>query len=257
MLSVIIPAYRAQNFIVETIASLKNQTMMVNMEIIVVIDGCEATRDAVQHLHGEDCKIYYCPNNMGRYTASNTGVALSSGDELLMFDSDDLGKPHLLETIEKNKQGVDLIRFGYQRFQDTWDKVYKHGNEHGVIRKDLFDLKPRRILYKPSTHCANGILWMRKTVWLALGGYKNWKCSSDTEFLKRFSLTSFEEKRILEPLFLYRQHGGSLTNTINMKQRYLYHKQMNDKNYGKQDIVIKPEINSGYFLHQQPQYPST
>ena len=94
LVSVIVCAYNAQDFIAETLDSLLAQTWP-RVEILVVDDG--STDGTAAIVQGYAPKVHYLHQaNMGSSAARNTGVAASTGELLCFFDADDLMPPERL-----------------------------------------------------------------------------------------------------------------------------------------------------------------
>lgn len=100
LISVIIPAYNAQRWIMQSCASVMAQTYQ-NLELIVVNDGSgdgtygileEIAKDhsAVRVIHKE---------NGGVCRARNTGLDAAQGDYVAFLDADDLMVPDALEKL--------------------------------------------------------------------------------------------------------------------------------------------------------------
>lgn len=112
--SVIIPTYNRQNFIIESALSVINQTYK-NFELIVVDDGStDETEKKVTRLikFYKDYRIIYkkFDENRGPAFARNRGAEIAKGEYIAFLDSDDLWlKNKLKEQINfmKKKQLFD------------------------------------------------------------------------------------------------------------------------------------------------------
>lgn len=135
LVSVIIPAFNAEKWIVETLTSVTNQTWNP-LEVIVIDDG---STDATSEL----IKTYF-PNvlcirqeNAGQASARNRAVTESSGEYLAFLDSDDLWLPEKIESqmrlINKNSD-VSLVFCDYESFGK---ESCLHGFERGPILNTL------------------------------------------------------------------------------------------------------------------------
>ncbi len=104
MISVIIPAHNEEEYILQTIASVKKQSWK-EKEIIVVCDGCtDRTFDIVKK---EVEKVAIVRRRGGPAIAKNEGAKLAKGDILVFLDADTLMSPTLLENIARvTKDGV-------------------------------------------------------------------------------------------------------------------------------------------------------
>ncbi|MET4481487.1 glycosyltransferase family 2 protein [Bradyrhizobium sp. F1.13.3] len=94
LVSVIVPAFNAENTIRETISSALNQTHR-NLEVIVVDDGStDQTRGIAAHLVQDDPRVRYVyKDNGGVASARNRGIAEAQGKFIATLDADDLWYP--------------------------------------------------------------------------------------------------------------------------------------------------------------------
>lgn len=95
LVSVIIPAYNAENLIRRAIDSVFSQTYK-NFELIVIDDG---STDSTKYLLKEhyDKLIYLYQDNAGASSARNNGILYSKGELIAFLDSDDLWYPEKLQ----------------------------------------------------------------------------------------------------------------------------------------------------------------
>ena len=103
MISVILPIYHVENYIVKCLDSLINQTYK-DIEIICVND---CTQDnsitIVKEYQKKDSRIHLINHeeNLGLGGARNTGIHAAKGDYLVFIDSDDYLAPTMLENLYK------------------------------------------------------------------------------------------------------------------------------------------------------------
>lgn len=102
MISVIIPAFNAEEFIVRSITSALNQTYQ-DIEIIVVNDG---STDSTQAIVETLCKSHKQINllnteNRGVSCARNTGIDNAKGEFISFLDADDELLPDALTNMHK------------------------------------------------------------------------------------------------------------------------------------------------------------
>jgi len=94
--SVIIPAYNVERFIVQAIDSVLNQTIS-ELEIIVVNDGSEdGTNKAVEQFDDVRIRMIFKENG-GCASARNAGVKIARGNFISFLDGDDYWLPDKLE----------------------------------------------------------------------------------------------------------------------------------------------------------------
>ncbi|SNB69452.1 MULTISPECIES: glycosyltransferase [unclassified Pseudomonas] len=100
-ISVVMPAYNAQDFIETALRSLLAQSWS-NLEIIVVDDcSTDATVERVSAMASEDARIVLLkhPMNRGAYAARNTALKHATGTFVVNHDSDDWSHPQRLELM--------------------------------------------------------------------------------------------------------------------------------------------------------------
>lgn len=140
LVSVIIPVYKAERFIKQTINSVINQTYK-NIEIIIV-DDCSPDKSADIIL--EMAKIYSqikyfkLDVNSGAAVARNKGIEVSEGQYIAFLDSDDSWKP---SKIEKE---IELLREKNGKFAFTAIEMI---DEEGKIIKSKRKIR-EKIDYK-------------------------------------------------------------------------------------------------------------
>ncbi len=89
LVSIIIPAYRAEAYIAETLEAVVNQSH-ANIEAFVVDDGSnDATVDIAQGYASERLRVI-SQHNSGACVARNRGLSLSKGKYVQFLDADDV-----------------------------------------------------------------------------------------------------------------------------------------------------------------------
>lgn len=101
LVSVVMPAYNATEFIREAIDSVRRQTVQ-DWELIVVDDGSvDDTRQIVEAYARQDPRIHLVcnPENLGTAGTRNRGMDVSRGQYVALLDSDDYWQPTFLEKM--------------------------------------------------------------------------------------------------------------------------------------------------------------
>lgn len=99
--SVVMPAYNSEQFIVEAIDSVLGQTFS-DLELIVVDDGSkDGTADLVRIIAAQDKRVkLLVQENSGRPSiARNRGIELATGEYIAFLDSDDYWFPMRVEKM--------------------------------------------------------------------------------------------------------------------------------------------------------------
>jgi glycosyltransferase involved in cell wall biosynthesis len=131
LVSVIVPAYNAAQFIERTLRSAMAQTY-TRLEILVVNDGStDQTGSIVQSLAGEDPRIrQIAMANRGVAHARNNGIAQSKGEFLAFLDADDLWHPTKVELQVASLCGDHGMQFSasyaFHRTIDVSDRIVAH-----------------------------------------------------------------------------------------------------------------------------------
>ena len=101
MISVILPAYNASNYIAESINSILNQTYE-DFELIIVNDGSkDQTAEIVNSFKDSRIKLVNNDSNMGIVFSLNKAIAISVGKFIARMDSDDIAmQDRLAKQIE-------------------------------------------------------------------------------------------------------------------------------------------------------------
>lgn len=94
LISVIIPTYNRQAYLVEAVESVLAQSYSP-LELIVIDDGSTDSTDQAMHRYAPTVR-YHWQTNQGVSTARNQGIALAQGEYLAFLDSDDLWTPDKL-----------------------------------------------------------------------------------------------------------------------------------------------------------------
>jgi len=95
-ISIIIPAYNAAATILETIASVQQQTYL-DFELIVINDGStDRTLELLQNIKDERLRTFSYENG-GLSTARNRGISHANGEFIAFLDADDLWTTDKLE----------------------------------------------------------------------------------------------------------------------------------------------------------------
>ena len=92
MISVIVPIYNIEKYLLRCIRSLSSQTNQ-NVEFILVDDGStDHSGELVDHINDSRFKIFHT-SNRGLSAARNFGIKKASGDWIMFVDGDDYVSP--------------------------------------------------------------------------------------------------------------------------------------------------------------------
>ena len=120
MVSIIVPVFNAEKFIVQTIECVQNQTYN-NWELLLVADGCEDKSEELIEQHSiatgdKRVQLLRQSENLGAAQARNRGIKEAKGRYIAFLDSDDLWMPQKLEKQLRfmEKKDVAFSFTGYE-----------------------------------------------------------------------------------------------------------------------------------------------
>ena len=126
--TVIIPAYNAEKYLVKAIDSVRKQTL-AELEILIIDDGStDKTPLILQQKKMEDNRIEVIthPKNLGLGEARNTGIQKASGTYLFFLDSDDYLHLNFLESLyeKAKKEQLDILQAQFLSHKNQQKEVY-------------------------------------------------------------------------------------------------------------------------------------
>ena len=184
MVSIIVPVYRAQAYIAETIEMVRKQTYH-NWELILVDDA--SPDDSAKLIQGmidekgtetERIRLIRKEKNEGAAKARNTGITLAQGRYIAFLDADDIWFPDKLEkelAFMKQKQAgfaFTAYEFGDENAKGTGKTVtvperltYRKALSRTVIFTTtvIFDTKviPEELIRMPEVESEDTATWWK------------------------------------------------------------------------------------------------
>lgn len=123
LISIIIPVYNVEKYLLECLKSVSNQSYE-NIEIIAVNDGSKDTSLEIlnDYTKTESRLRIIDQKNQGLSGARNSAIKIAKGEYLIFLDSDDYIKKELIEEVYKKvvATNADIVVYGY-------DKIYENG----------------------------------------------------------------------------------------------------------------------------------
>lgn len=217
MISVIIPAYNASEFIEETIDSVISQSFK-DWELIIVNDGSKDNSVEVIKNKIRDHQNMSLINkkNGGVSSARNLGFEHARGEFLAFLDADDIWSEDFLQcgidSLSKNSDAglvyTDLIIIDEKNISSNQVKKGKSGE----ILDDLL-LWEDHVISPPS-----GMI-VRRSVINRVGQFdEQLSNNADQDFYMRVS-AKYPIERIDRPLLRYRVHDNNMHSNIKVLER--------------------------------------
>lgn len=212
-LSIIITAYKAQEFIEECLDSIQNQNYFKyndNYEILLGIDACESTLNKVNEIRSKykNLKVFYATENGGTYRMRNSLWIRAKYENLLFFDSDDVMPKEFIGNIMKEHSKYDVIRYRLKMFKDGQNK-----NENVRI----------------TSWCSHGSIFIKKQIMQRVGGYSDERISMDMELNRRLTGLRYNILQSQTIFYWYRESDNQLTKAKTTSMKSLKRKEVNDK----------------------------
>lgn len=125
-ISIIIPVYNVENYIVHCLDSILSQTF-TDFELLLIDDGStDHSGHICDEYAGKDNRVLvsHKPNG-GVSTARNAGIRQARGEYLCFIDPDDWVEPCYLETLVKEADHYDIVYFGFVcEYSDGYSQSY-------------------------------------------------------------------------------------------------------------------------------------
>ncbi|MGO9775467.1 MAG: glycosyltransferase family 2 protein [Terracidiphilus sp.] len=208
-ISVIMPVYNEERFLVEAIVSILAQTWR-DFELIILDDGSQdRTREIAQSYALRDARVRVVSHpNMGVAATLNRGFALAANEWVAVMHADDVMMPNRLE-----RQLAFLDAHPELDVASSW---IKHINSEGRIiargESPLITHQAVQALYQCNelVGFSHPAAILRKSAVLSAGGYRpQFRVNEDIDLWNR--LLEHGYKILVQPEFLlkYRIHSGS------------------------------------------------
>ena len=211
--SIVIPAYNAEQYLGETIESVLAQTFD-DFELLIIDDGStDNTAEIVRNYSFKDNRVKLrSQQNQGVSIARNTGIKLAKGEYIAFLDSDDKWLPNKLAVhIEHFNQDSNLgASFGKVEFLTSDGQLTGH-----LSNSLLTGIKPEYLLYENPTITTSNIV-VRREVFEQVGGFdEQISYSEDLEWLLRLACyDTWKIEGIAEVLTQYRTSQNSLSSDL-------------------------------------------
>lgn len=199
-IDVIIPLYNGEDFILDTIKSVENNTFK-DFNIIVVDDGSKDNSSKIVRNLAKNYEniLYFYKENSGVSSARNYGIERSNSKYLCFLDADDLHNPLFLEKLyEKiSLKDSDLCLCGYNQLID--EKIYPKKTR--FIKNDFLT---NYLITKNKFHIS--CFMIKRDIILAnkIKFFENTSYGEDIEFLSKVIKHSKNIELVKEYLTYYR-----------------------------------------------------
>ncbi|UCF44277.1 MAG: glycosyltransferase, partial [Planctomycetota bacterium] len=215
LVSVIMPAYNAAEYIAEAIESVLIQNHR-NFELIIVDDGStDNTKDIVAGFKNDKIKYFY-KQNAGPSSARNLAIKRAKGQYIMPLDSDDMMTPDFiarhLQEFEKHPE-ADLV------YSDVL-LIDVGSNPIRVMKKPEY--QDRRHMIRDLLRAGHPIvpfrLGIRKSVFDKIGFYdEKLMVAEDYDMMRRFVKHGLKAHHLPGALHMRRMTSSSLSRNFSLE----------------------------------------
>lgn len=161
--SIIMATYNREQFIVESLISIQNQTFL-DWECLIIDDGgTDNTRAVIDSIIAKDSRFQYSkrPNSYikGLPGCRNYGLDLAKGEYIIFFDDDDIAHPQNLECCveELANQDISFCRYIREVFVGDFHYIFDYSNTYTSFNIDKKDIE--RMLNNEIQFNSCAVMW--------------------------------------------------------------------------------------------------
>jgi len=210
LVSILIPAFKAQEWIGDTLRSAIAQTWP-NKEIIVVDDGSpDGTAEAARRFSSQGVQVF-TQQNQGAAAARNMAFSLSHGDYIQWLDADDLLSPKKIssqmDVLGENPDKRTLVSSGWGQF------MYRYHHAKFIptdLWRDLTAVEWMQIAMEQNLHMQTATWLVSRELTEAAGPWNTKLLGDDDgEYFGRIMMQSSRIRFAPEAKVFYRASGAS------------------------------------------------
>lgn len=220
LISVIVPIYKVEEYLLDCVKSIRCQTYK-NLEIILVDDGSpDRCPDICDKLASEDTRIKVIhKSNGGLSDARNSGINAATGEYILFIDSDDYwinnhSISDLVICLNENPES-EIIFFGRTTF--CGNKTYITNAPHPKNINNKEKTQALTALLCESDFISSACQKLIKASLLKDNNlyFEKGMLSEDLDWSIRLYLVATKYGSVYSPFYGYRKREGSITQSFN------------------------------------------
>jgi|AntAceMinimDraft_17_1070374.scaffolds.fasta_scaffold03646_6 glycosyltransferase involved in cell wall biosynthesis len=216
LISVIIPAYNCDKYILESLNSILYQSYS-NIELLIADDAStDNTRKIIDALKDSRIKTYHNKTNKGYLKTCNILLSKAKGELIAFQDADDISD---LNRFKKqidylNKDlSIDVLGTNAIIINSNGDILYKTEWEKNV-NKAIFNFK---------FHFSTNSWLFKRNVYDQIGGYnKYFKIGFEDFYWAALIAEKYKIINMDEHLYFYRKHKNSISSKNKKKLLFYY-----------------------------------
>lgn len=212
LVSVVLPVYNGEKYLMEAINSILAQTFE-NFELIIIDDGsADNSRQILRSYERLDPRVrVLVRENRGLVTTLNESIDMARGEWIARMDQDDIALPHRLERQLKwlKTSQADIAGSWVQRFGTSDKRVLKLCQTDEAIKMEM-------LFCSPFAHPA---VMMRTELVKQLRYDITCEKAEDYDLWERAAEAGWKMTNVQEVLLLYRVHAAQISTKTALQQQ--------------------------------------
>ena len=217
LISVIVPIYNTEKYLVECVESIREQTYS-NIEIILVDDGStDASIEICDEFSKKDSRVrVFHKENEGSAVAKNFGIQQSKGEYIILVDSDDIVSDKMIEVLYTHikEKNADIAIGNYYIYDESDKNFYfyvtdKDFSVEELAIQEIMNLQAGDWRFNRSAFILPTCKLIKKELFKEVQ-FSNGRRFDDEATMHRFYLLASKIIFINDNLYRYRQRSGSI-----------------------------------------------
>lgn len=217
LISVIVPIYNTEKYLVECVESIRKQTYS-NIEIILVDDGSmDASIEICDEFAEKDSRVrVFHKENEGVAVARNFGIQQSNGQYVVIVDSDDVAVDKMIEVLytQIKENDADIAVGNYYIYDESDGNFYYYITEADycvevLSPQELIDRQAGAWKWNSTAFMLTTFKLYKKVLFDDVS-FTHGRRFDDEASTHRLFLRSKKTVFVNDNLYLYRRRSGSI-----------------------------------------------
>ena len=220
LISVIVPIYNTEKYLVECVESLRKQTYS-NIEIILVDDGStDASIEICDGFAEKDSRVrVFHKKNEGVAVARNFGIQQSNGQYVVIVDSDDVAVDKMIEVLytQIKENDADIAVGNYYIYDESDGNFYYYITDDDycvevLSSQELIDRQAGAWKWNSTAFMLTTFKLYKKVLFDDVS-FTHGRRFDDEASTHRLFLRSKKTVFVNDNVYLYRRRSGSIMRT--------------------------------------------
>ena len=217
LISVIVPIYNTEKYLVECVESIRKQTYS-NIEIILVDDGStDASIEICDGFAEKDSRVrVFHKKNEGVAVARNFGIQQSNGQYVVIVDSDDIAVDRMIEVLytQIKENDADIAVGNYYIYDESDGNFYYYITEADycvevLSPQELIDRQAGAWKWNSTAFMLTTFKLYKKVLFDDVS-FTHGRRFDDEASTHRLFLKSKKTVFVNDNIYLYRRRSGSI-----------------------------------------------